>query len=116
MKEKLILALVTALSVSNPLFAEPLPFGCYVTDDERNLYVEPPTCYVIQGPTFSFLTPANTTIEGLMNAYGDVTASFIKLGYDADIGRLQCIDAFNTKAALERRLRRACGARCKRIR
>jgi len=95
--------------------AEPLPFGCYVTNDERDLYDTPPACYVIQGPTFSWLTPANTSLRGLVNAYGDVAASFIKAGYDASIGIKQCDAAFKKQVSLVTRLRRACGAKCRRI-
>ena len=96
--------------------AEPLPFGCYVTNDERDLYDTPPACYVIEEPTFSWLTPANTSLRGLVNAYGDVAASFIKAGYDASIGIKQCDAAFKKQVSLVKRLRRACGANCRRVR
>jgi hypothetical protein len=119
---------MSAIAIRNTA-AEPLPFGCYVTDAERSLYTEPPTCYVVQEATFSWLTPANTSLQGLVSSYGDVAASFIKLGYDAGIGLQQCDAAynnvnanynalgaaFNRQVALSARLRRACGSKCRRI-
>lgn len=121
--------MISAISL-NTAIAEPLPFGCYVEDAERFLYEEPPTCYVIQEATFSFLTPANTSLQGLFNSYGDVAASLIKLGYDTDIAGQQCDAAYNILGAaynrqkslvnrqksLVRRLRKACGSKCRRIR
>jgi hypothetical protein len=103
-------------AVAQTAAAEPLPFGCYVTDDERSLYYTPPTCYVIQEAMFSYLTPANTSLLGLVNAYGDVAASFIKLGYETSIGLQQCDAAYNREVSLVKRLRRACGAKCRRVR
>jgi hypothetical protein len=120
---------VVSVIALNTAVAEPLPFGCYVTDAERSLYQVPPTCYVIQEANFSWLTPANTSAQGLVNAYGDVAASFIKLGYDTAIAVQQCDAAYNNvnanyntlgtaynrQVALVRRLRAACGSKCRRI-
>lgn len=117
LKKSLIVAVVLCFGIAtcSSVNAEPLPFGCYVTDEERNQYDPPPACYVIQETLFSYLTPANTSLQGLVNAYGDVLASFIKLGYDTDVGLSQCDAAYKRQKRLANRLRAACGFRCKNI-
>jgi hypothetical protein len=110
----LFICVIAGTTISS-LAAEPLPFGCYVTDEERSLYQVRPTCYAIQETSYSFLTPANTSAQGLVDAYGNVAAALIMQGYDTDIARLQCLAAFKSKTSLERRLRKACGSKCKRV-
>ena len=112
--QSVITGLVAAITIKSAN-AEPVPFGCYVTDTERNMYQQPPTCYQSSDGTFSWLTPANTSDQGLVDAYGALAATFIKLGYDVGISALQCDAAYKSQVALVKRLRRACGSKCRRI-
>jgi hypothetical protein len=115
MKILKIAVLSIAVATGNTAAAEPLPFGCYVTDTERDwFYTETgyyPACY--QKPGYSFLTPGNTSPTGLVNAYGDVAASLITAGYEDNVYAIRLENYYKN---LEKKLRRACGAKCRRIR
>lgn len=126
MKAKILVLLITAITAINSAVAEPLPFGCYVTDTERAWFQTnfgyQVDCYVIQEPTFSWLTPANTSLQGLVDTYGDVAASLINVGYEAGVYGNQCkasYDSLNAtykqQASLVKKLRKACGSKCRRI-
>jgi len=112
---KIALILFVSATIFHTAAADPLPFGCYVTDAERSLYQEPPTCYQSSDGYYSWLTPGNTSIQGLFDAYGDPVATFIKIGYDEGIRGLQCEAAYKSQVSLVKKLRRACGSKCRRI-
>jgi hypothetical protein len=112
---KIATLLLMTTAAINSVAADPLPFGCYVTDAERSLYQQPPTCYQSNDGNYSWLTPGNTSIQGLIDAYGDPVATFIKVGYDSGILGFQCDAAYKAQVSLVKRLRRACGSKCRRI-
>jgi hypothetical protein len=118
-KFRIIMAsLVLSVVHTNATFAEPVPAGCYVTDAERSLYQEPPTCYVTGDGSYQWVTPARTvgsafaaqteTDQGLIDAYGTFTTSLITLAHNFFI-------VAQDQISLVRRLRRACGTKCRRI-
>ena len=94
--------------------ADPIQAGCYVSDEVREQYSGSYTCTDCSSPTcmttsdgfYSWLTPANTSTAGLVNTYGDLLAMFIVRGYDVAI-------IAQKQASLIKRLRKACGTRCK---
>lgn len=112
---KIALILFVSATTCHTAAADPLPFGCYVTDAERSLYQQPPTCYQSSDGNYSWLTPGNTSIQGLIDAYGDPVATFIKVAYDGAILGFQCDAAYKSQVSLVKKLRRACGSKCRRI-
>lgn len=110
-----------AAATTNTAWAEPIPFGCYVTDEERNWFRDncgidqAPTCYQTSDGSYSFLTPANTSAQGLVDAYGDPVYSMIRQGYESAVFLLQCDKAYKSQVALVKKLKRACGSKCRRI-
>jgi hypothetical protein len=107
-----------------------IPAGCFVTDEERSLYVTPPTCYN-QG-RFAVL-PYNPDLgystEDLYNIYGfqfgfevinswtlfykwqtsESNSSTHYKWYSAEF------DKNKRMKSLEKKLRKACGSKCKKI-
>ena len=113
--KKLAALLIAITAAVHSAAADPLPFGCYVTDVERNQYTQLPTCYSPSDDSLSWLTPGNTSTQGLVDAYGYVTATHIIVAYNTGIEGRDCDIAYKKKVALEKRLRRACGSKCNRI-
>lgn len=89
-----------------------IPDGCYVADEYRT---DP--CYE-PGPTYiQWYTPGAMSIEELGFKYGQIVTSLIQYGYlretGANIEARMC--KVSTRENLIKRLRKACGKKCKRI-
>jgi hypothetical protein len=103
--------------------ADPLPAGCYVTDTDRaadsGTYpctdCSPPSCFTAADGSYSFLTPANTSTQGPVDQYGDVVYALINGGYQNAVQGQINYAAYRAQVKLVKKLRAACGARCKRI-
>ena len=140
MKRHIPSALVASLFSIISAAAEPSPAGCYVTDTERALYYncfnDYPECFSASDGTYSWLTPGNTNQTGLINMYGDTAATLITTAYNAavagqsyQIDGLNCASAnsrlnasynsavlaYNYQVSLVKKLKKACGTRCKKI-
>jgi hypothetical protein len=121
--QKVITALVLIAVSATTTFAEPLPSGCYVTDEERSVYsgsyscdnCDPPACHTASDGSYSFFTPGNTSTNDLIGMYGDVAYALINSGYQSDVQSEVNYEAYLAQLKLVRKLRKACGFRCKRI-
>lgn len=103
--------------------ADALPAGCYVTDEQRALYSGTyscdncggPDCFTSSDGVYSFLTPGNTSVNGLVSQYGDAVYALINGGYQAGAQAQVNYEAYRAQVKLVKKLRKACGSRCKRI-
>lgn len=116
-------ALLTCLLAATPTLADALPSGCYVTDAARFEYsgsyscenCDPPPCYTSSDGTYTFLTPAQASPDQLVDAYGDPVYAIINSYYQNAVQSSVNYDAYRKQLSLVKKLRRACGARCRRI-
>ena len=114
---------VSCLLLATSTLADALPSGCYVTDAARFDYsgsyscedCDPPPCYTSSDGTYSFLTPAQASPEQLVDAYGDPVYAIINSYYQNAVQSSVNYDAYRKQLSLVKKLRRACGARCRRI-
>ena len=114
---------IMCVSMISRADAEPLPAGCYVTDAERALYsgsytcdnCDQPSCFNSSDGYYSFLTPGNTSPDGLVAQYGDAVYALINSGYQASVESAANYVAYRAQLKLVKRLRQACGSRCRRI-
>jgi len=103
--------------------ADTLPSGCYVTDTERLSYsgsyscdnCDPPACFNSSDGYYYYLTPANASPNQLVNEYGDAVYAIINTGYQSAVQSSVNYAAYLAQVKLVKRLRSACGARCKRV-
>lgn len=103
--------------------ADILPAGCYVTDAERASWSGSYTCTDCGGPScynssdgvYSFLTPASASTQTLLDEYGDAVYALINNGYQNAVQSGVNFNAYRAQVKLVKKLRAACGARCKRI-
>jgi hypothetical protein len=120
-----VISLIAAWTVSTAK-AEAIPAGCYVSDTEREWFQTSfgysVDCYSSSAEEYNWLTPAEVDNETLYQAYGDVLAAFIKGWYGTAIEGQQLWTAYNQlsadykkKESLEKKLRKACGSKCRRI-
>ena len=109
---------------SSHAIAEPVPSGCYVTDEERYLYsgsysctdCTPPACYETSDGFYSWFTPAQADVSTLLSQYGSLTATLIIDGYNTSEEYTALSRQYRRALRLNNRLRRACGSRCNSIR
>ena len=107
-----------------------IPPGCFVTDEERGLYVTPPTCYNEARSTVLPYTPGNGySNEELYQMYGFQFGFEAINGWDlfykwkgaesnSNTHYKWYVTEFNKNKrlkALEKKLRRACGSKCRKI-
>ena len=103
--------------------ADTLPSGCYVTDAERLYYsgsyscddCDPPACFNSSDGYYYFLTPANASPAQLVNEYGDAVYAIINSGYQSALQSNVNYTAYRAQLRLVKKLRKACGAKCRRI-
>ena len=103
--------------------ADTLPSGCYVTDAERAIYsgsyscdnCDPPECFNSSDGVYFWLTPASASPETLADTYGDAVHAIINTGYQSAVQSSVNYAAYQAQVILVKKLRKACGARCKRI-
>lgn len=114
--KRILPIIFSVVSSINTAAAEVVPYGCYVTDAERDWFVTNTgytvDCYAASDNMYSWTTPAAATREQLVQAYGAFAEVLINDGYNRITA---CDTAYNRKVALEKKLRRACGSKCKRI-
>lgn len=128
-----ILVLTIMLATVKTVSAEVVPYGCYVTDSERTWFADNTgftvDCYAASDNFYSWTTPGTATRSQLFNAYGAFAEAVINAAYETGIGWQQCDSAYNnatgaynqlaatynSKLTLEKKLRRACGSKCKKI-
>ena len=103
--------------------ADALPSGCYVTDADRAAYsgsytctdCDPPPCFDSSDGLYYFMTPASASTSTLIDAYGDAVYAIINSYYQNVVQSAANYAAYQAQVNLVKKLRRACGARCKRI-
>lgn len=140
MKKLIVGALLASLFRVGSAAAEPIPAGCYVTDAERDLYYncfnDYPECYSATDGTYSWLTPGNTNQSGLINTYGGTSAYLITTAYNAAVAAQyyqtegqncasaysglttsynNAVSAYKYQVSLVKKMRKACGSKCKKI-
>ncbi|NDC36510.1 MAG: hypothetical protein EBZ48_00475 [Proteobacteria bacterium] len=119
-----MLLLVTAFVQLRSASADTLPSGCYVTDAERVSYsgnyscedCDPPSCFNSSDGVYFWLTPASASPATLVAGYGDAVYALINSGYQSTVQSATNYAAYQAQVKLVKRLRSACGVRCKRIR
>jgi hypothetical protein len=113
-----------ALFVAAPFaLADTLPSGCYVTDAERLSYsgsyscenCDLPACFNSSDGYYYFLTPATASPNQLVSEYGDAVYALINTGYQSALQSSANYAAYQAQVKLVKKLRKACGAKCKRI-
>jgi hypothetical protein len=107
-----------------------IPPGCFVTDEERGLYITPPTCYNESRSTVLPYTPdSGYSNEALYQMYGFQFGFEVINGWDlfykwkgaesnSSTHYKWYVTEFNKNKklkALEKKLRRACGSKCRKI-
>lgn len=128
--KKTILAAVLLAGVPMASHAELVPSGCYVTDSERiaigTAFGYTPTCYRAGDNYYNWYTHDQVDRTQLSVIYGPFVEALMYSGYKEAV---DCNGAYNTlvsnfnsllsdyKAgnAREKKLRKACGSKCKRI-
>lgn len=110
--KKLLFVLVSL--VATPSYAEVLPSGCYVTDQERSTYYTEPVCYVSSG-RFSFYRPPAVSAADVNYLYGDITGGLILQTFYADSANFDLLKTKKKQSSLISRLRNKCGKKCKDI-
>lgn len=118
-----VLLLAAAILRVSDASADTLPSGCYVTDTERFSYsgsyscdnCDPPACFNSSDGYYYFLTPANASPNQLVNEYGDAVYAIINGGYQSAVQSAANYAAYQAQVKLVKRLRKACGAKCRRI-
>jgi len=133
----LSLSLAVLVGPSLSLAQARVPSGCFVTDAERDLYLNPPTCFnEARLPILPYSPDNGNTKEQILNYYGFQYGFEINTSYDlfykwqdaearvtanksaADTHYGWYVSEFNRGKklkALESKLRSACGSKCRRI-
>jgi hypothetical protein len=110
-----LISLVAAWTVSTAK-AEAIPAGCYVSDSEREWFQTncgySVDCHYSSTNEYGWLTPAEVDNETLVQAYGPVLSIFIKGWYESAIYSQRIEKVYKQR---EKRLRSACGSKCRRI-
>lgn len=111
----ILTAFILAVVTINTARAEVVPYGCYVTDADReyifNTYGEEVSCYSAADGDYSYSrhsTGATWQRNLLTEAYGPFVERVIYSSFLFYTG-------YNQQKDLVRKLRRACGSKCKRI-
>jgi hypothetical protein len=134
----LLIAIYIFWSSTSVVAQERVPAGCFVTDEERVRYsgsyscsnCPPPSCFNEERRVIISWNPGNGfTEEQIRQLYGFQFGSMVLFSFNLVTGLEQCDTAFNnlnanhsslgsaynTQLALVRRLRKACGSKCRRI-
>jgi hypothetical protein len=108
----ILTAFILVVVTINTASADLVPFGCYVTDTERyyffNRYGENVSCYASSDGEYKYTGSFAATKNQLISFYGSFVTKTI---LDGDALYL----LYEKQANLNKRLRRACGSKCKRI-
>lgn len=124
MKKLVARFLFLAISVSNAAVAEPLPSGCYVTDAWRDAYsgffdptinYAPPPCHASSDGFYSWFDNRTATREQLIGLYGTPVTAIIETLYLSETQSAVNFNGYKRQVALVKKLRKACGVRCKKI-
>jgi hypothetical protein len=114
-----LVALSLTLVAINTADAEVVPYGCYVTDSERLYfsvtYGEDVSCYATSDGYYSWTTHATASGGQLIDAYGSFAEALIFSDYKNYNNSLTQATSLAKQLALVKKLRRACGSKCKRI-
>jgi hypothetical protein len=111
-----LISIVFLFNAEIAVAQERVPSGCFVTDEERVKYLTPPPCFNEERQTIINWNPGNGyTTEQLRQFYGFQYGSMVVFAYDLFTQLQQSGAALNSKLALERKLRKACGSKCRRI-
>jgi hypothetical protein len=110
--------------------AEQVPVGCYIAETERtavkNAFGYTPQCFNPMDGYLSWYTHDQYNPRQIYDFYGSVVEAMLKANYDELIRCANSYDAsveeynflaneYNKRLALEKKLRRACGLRCRRL-
>jgi hypothetical protein len=124
MKKLWVRSLLCTLLFSNGAAAEPLPSGCYVTDAWRNAYsgyfdptvnYAPPPCHYSGDGLYSWFDPSTSSRSQLIGFYGEPMTAVIETVFLSNLQSLTNFNAYKKQVALVKKLRRACGTKCKKI-
>ncbi len=105
-------------------YGEAIPSGCYVTDAWRIAYsgyfdptidYAPPPCYVASDNFYQWWGPDQASGSELVGLYGSAMATIISSDYAAKVQMGINYDGYKKQLALVKKLRKACGTRCKKI-
>jgi hypothetical protein len=105
-------------------YGEAIPSGCYVTDAWRIAYsgyfdptidYAPPPCYASNDGLYSWFDNRSASRDELIQLYGSPVSAIIETLYLSDVQSLVNFNAYKKQLALVKKLRKACGTRCKKI-
>jgi len=121
---KKLSALFLGLFIATTAVAEPLPAGCYITDDWRLAYsgyfdplinYEPPPCYASSDGLYSWFDNRSASRSQLIGLYGTPVTAIIETLYLSDAQSAVNFNAYKKQVALVKKLKKACGVKCKKI-
>jgi hypothetical protein len=126
----ILVTIVSVMAQVNTANAENVPNGCYVTDAERNgvgtAFGYTPQCYRPVDGYLSWKAHNNYSRDQILTFYGSfvegvIFANYEEIlrcsnGYDAlAIDFHSLFSVYKTQAAREKKLRKACGLKCRKV-
>lgn len=124
MKRLGLVSLLVGLLGARAVGAESIPSGCFVTDSWRAAYsgyfdptinYAPPPCHLSNDGRYSWFDPRSATRLQLIGLYGEPMTAIIETVYVSDLQSLANFRAYKKQVVLVKKLKKACGNKCKKI-